>query len=28
MNLAPVDHAAWTALCSAILNLDEALVKE
>jgi hypothetical protein len=28
MNLATVDHAAWTALCSAILNLDEALVKE
>jgi hypothetical protein len=28
MNLAAVDHAAWTALCSAILNLDEALVKE
>src|SRR5678815_5406671 len=28
MNLAIVDHAAWTALCSAILNLDEALVKE
>lgn len=28
MNLAAIDHAAWTALCSAILNLDEALVKE
>ena len=28
MNLAAADHAAWTALCSAILNLDEALVKE
>jgi hypothetical protein len=28
MNLTAVDHAAWTALCSAILNLDEALVKE
>jgi Protein of unknown function (DUF1553)/Protein of unknown function (DUF1549)/Planctomycete cytochrome C len=28
MNLAAIDHAAWTALCNAILNLDEALVKE
>ncbi len=28
INLAAVDHAAWTILCSAILNLDEALVKE
>ncbi len=28
MNLAAVDHAAWTAVGSAILNLDEALVKE
>jgi hypothetical protein len=23
-----VEHAAWTALCSLILNLDEALSKE
>jgi hypothetical protein len=28
IRLAAVDHAAWTALCSAILNLDESLVKE
>ena len=28
MNLPVIDHAAWTALCSAILNLDESLVKE
>jgi hypothetical protein len=26
--LDPVEHAAYTALCSAILNLDEALTKE
>lgn len=26
--LDPVEHAAWTALCSLILNLDEALSKE
>jgi hypothetical protein len=26
--LDPVEHAAYTALCSAILNLDEALMKE
>ncbi len=27
-HLDPVEHAAWTALCLAILNLDEALTKE
>jgi hypothetical protein len=26
--LDPAEHAAWTALASAILNLDEALTKE
>ena len=26
--LDPVEHAAWTALCNAMLNLDEALVRE
>ena len=26
--LDPTDHAAWTALCLEILNLDEALTKE
>ncbi len=26
--LDPLDHAAWTVLCSTILNLDEALTKE
>ena len=26
--LDPVEHAAYTALCLAILNLDEALTKE
>jgi hypothetical protein len=26
--LDPVEHAAWTALCSLILNLDETLSKE
>ena len=24
----PVEHAAWTALCSLLLNLDEVLSKE
>jgi len=27
-NLAPADHAAWTMLCVALLNLDETLTKE
>ncbi|MFM7749099.1 MAG: hypothetical protein ACKPB0_01605, partial [Opitutaceae bacterium] len=26
--LDPVEHAAWTALCSLLLNLDEVLSKE
>jgi hypothetical protein len=26
--LDPIEHAAWTALCSLLLNLDEALSKE
>jgi hypothetical protein len=26
--LDPVEHAAWTVLCSTVLNLDEALTKE
>ncbi len=26
-NLSPTDHAAWTALCQLVLNLDEALCK-
>jgi invasion protein IalB len=26
--LDPVEHAAWTALCSLVLNLDETLCKE
>ena len=26
--LDPVEHAAWTALCLTVLNLDEALTKE
>ncbi len=26
--LDPIEHAGWTALCIAILNLDEALTKE
>ncbi len=27
-NLDPVEHAAWTVVCSTLLNLDEALTKE
>jgi hypothetical protein len=26
--LDPLEHAAWTAVCSVILNLDETLTKE
>jgi hypothetical protein len=27
-SLDPVEHAAWTSVCLAILNLDEALTRE
>ena len=27
-SLDPVEHAAWTALCSLMMNLDEVLSKE
>ena len=27
-NLDPTEHAAWTAICSTLLNLDEALTRE
>jgi hypothetical protein len=27
-SLDPIEHAAWTALCNALFNLDEALVRE